>query len=173
MRPRFKIFHHLHLRNLHFQAVASNDVVTDFLNPISCSAFRPARWGSTWCYHMHPTFSEPKTFLEIHWARVSITCYQPWMFCGPGSLQHRFQDSFTSWVHPNVCQKDAANIRIPPRTFTQTWAILPSSPTTAPTLLSTATKTLLTYAFDPHCLLFHPCFSPHQPQISILPSPLC
>ena len=32
-------------------------------------------------------------------------------------------------------------------------------------------KHLLVWAFDPRCSLFHPCFWPHLPQISILPLP--
>ena len=71
-------------------------------------------------------------------------------------------------VQPSECHKYTEETRGPPRTFTHAWAILPSlpgiesiapscAPTTAPKLLSIATKT------PPHV-----CFSPRLLQISIL-----
>ena len=64
-------------------------------------------------------------------------------------------------VQPSECQKYTEKTSKPPLTFTHAWAILPSlpgieaiapssPPTTGPKLLSAATKTLLTYAFDLH-----------------------
>ena len=88
---------------------------------------------------MHLTFSKPKAFFELFWTHDSTTCHQQWMLRGPSSFQHRCHDGFVSR-------------RPPPLTFTHAWAILPSlpgidsivpssTPTTAPRLLSIATKT--------------------------------
>ena len=101
------------------------------------------------CYHVHLIFSKPKVFskssgLMLASHAISHGCFVVRVLFSTASSRASFLD-----YHPSECQKQTEKIRSPTLTFTQAWAILPSfpsiapssAPTTAPRLLSTATKT--------------------------------
>ena len=97
-------------------------------------------------------FPKPKAFSTSSALMSASHAISHGCFVVRSSFQHRFHGGFVS-RRPSACQKYSEKIRNPPLAFTHAWAILPSfpgidsiapssAPTTAPRLLSIATKTL-------------------------------
>ena len=99
-------------------------------------------------FYEHLPALKPHTFLSVFWACLRHTEY---LVASTYFTTALSKASFLG-VQPSEYQNHTNKNRIPPRTFTHHWATLPalpgidstapsSVPTTAPKLLSTATKT--------------------------------